>query len=315
MSKYGHKVSHLFASNGAKHMEKRFQIWKENFKMVQQHNRNSLKTYQLEMNEFAAETFEEFKKRMGLDSVLLPQYCSATAAATRTRKSKKATKFNTKDYPTYVDWRQKGVVTPVKNQGHCGSCWTFSTTGAMESHWAIKTGNLISLSEQQLVDCGGLTGGQGCSGGLPSSAFEYIRLVGGLEAEEDYPYLAQNSTCKFDKNKARVFTSGSYNITEGDESEIVDAVVNQGPVSIAYQVVADFRLDKNGVYNSTNCKSGPMDVNHAVLVVGYGTTKEGLDYWIVKNSWSNEFGMEGYFWISRGKNMCGVATCAAYPVM
>ncbi len=138
--------------------------------------------------------------------------------------------------------------------------------------------------------------------------------AGGLSKEFAYPYEAKEGSCRFDKKAVGVKTIRSFNVTEGDEKSLMQLLVRRGPISIAYQVVDDFRLYRSGVYTSTQCKQGPKDVNHAVLLVGYGT-ENGVPYWLVKNSWGEAWGEEGYFKIERGKNMCGLATCASYPVL
>eukprot|EP00463_Aulacantha_scolymantha_P004534 TRINITY_DN564_c0_g1_i2.p1 TRINITY_DN564_c0_g1~~TRINITY_DN564_c0_g1_i2.p1 ORF type:complete len:209 (-),score=35.73 TRINITY_DN564_c0_g1_i2:158-784(-) len=208
------------------------------------------------------------------------------------------------------------MVTKVKNQGSCGSCWTFSTTGAHESAWAIAGNTLVELAEQQLVDCAGGFKNHGCNGGLPSQAFQYLMWAGGQEASADYRYTARDGRCQFVASKIKATISDEFNITEGDESDtgLPGAIANKGPVSICYQVVSDFNHYKSGVYQSKNCRNGPHDVNHAVLAVGYGT-ESGLPYYMVKNSWGTSFGIQGYFKILRGKNMCGLATCSSYPII
>jgi len=270
------------------------------------HNRDSTKTWTREVNQFTGFTLEELTGH----AIMTPQNCSATNEDAISA------------YPdfnigiTEFDWRLKGIVSPVKNQGKCGSCWTFSTTGALESHWALHTNSApLNLSEQQLIDCAGDFNNHGCNGGLPSQAFEYIRYNDGIDSEDAYPYLGVDSTCKFNKSAvaAKVYF-GSYNISQGDETALTQQLVLRGPVSIAFQVTKDFTSYKSGVYTSTECGSGPADVNHAVLAVGFGydpSTK--LNYWIVKNSWGESWGNKGYFWIQKGVNMCGVATCASFP--
>jgi len=174
----------------------------------------------------------------------------------------------------------------------------------------------LTLAEQQLVDCAGSFGNQGCNGGLPSQAFEYIRSAGGIEAEKDYPYTGRDGQCKFAASKIAAKVHGEVNITEGAEAELFDATTNVGPIAIAFQVASDFQSYKSGVYDSTRCKSGPMDVNHAVLVVGYNTDPAtNKPYWIIKNSWGTSWGVRGYFNMVRNKNMCGIATCASYPLV
>jgi cathepsin H len=252
------------------------------------------------VNEWSDLSWEEFKGKF----LMAPQKCSATEKGNHEMSGKA-------DDP--VDWRLKNVVTPVKNQGSCGSCWAFSTTGAVESVSAIKTGKLQTVAEQQLVDCAGGFKNMGCRGGLPSQAFQYIMWAGGIQDSASYPYTGRDGQCKFNKQKVIISLSNEVNITERAENELVDAIKGR-PVSVAYQVSGDFRSYKSGVYDSKQCKSGPMDVNHAVLAVGFNQTSAGVPYYIIKNSWGTSFGMQGYFWMVRNKNMCGVATCAAYPV-
>jgi len=251
------------------------------------------------INEWSDLTWEEFKGRF----LQAPQKCSAT----------KGNHVNTGFDDPAVDWRNKGVVTPVKNQGSCGSCWAFSTIGSVESVWAIKTGKLLTFAEQQLVDCAGGFKNMGCRGGLPSQAFQYIMWAGGIQDSASYPYTGRDGSCKFNKAKVVAQLTDEVNITEKAENDLVNAITGR-PVSVAYQVSSDFRSYKSGVYDSKQCRSGPMDVNHAVLAVGYNSTSAGVPYYIIKNSWGTSFGIQGYFWMVRNKNMCGVATCAAYPV-
>ncbi|GAA6080698.1 pro-cathepsin H, partial [Tachysurus ichikawai] len=255
------------------------------------------------LNQFSDMTFAELKKFYLLKE---PQECSATKG-NHVRGAGL--------YPDSIDWRKKGnYVTEVKNQGACGSCWTFSTTGCLESVTAIATGKLHLLAEQQLVDCAGAFNNHGCSGGLPSQAFEYIMYNKGLMTEEDYPYVGRNGSCRFDPKLASAFVKDVVNITKYEEMELVDAVARLNPVSIAFEVVSDFIHYRDGVYSSTVCKNTTDTVNHAVLVVGYGE-ESGTPYWIVKNSWGPIWGIDGYFYIERGKNMCGLAACASYPLV
>lgn len=289
---------------------------------VAAHNANPARTWSAGINQFSDLNDEEFKGVALMDV----QTCSATHGS-----SYIASSAQDDPLPTSVDWRERnGVVSEVKNQGHCGSCWTFSSTGALEAHAALKFGawHRSLLSEQQLVDCAQAFDNHGCGGGLPSHAFEYIRYSGGLDTELNYKYTATDDNCTFDPSKSPPVSpflprskgigvqvpGGSVNITKGDEKSLKYHLANTGPVSIAYQVSSDFRDYKSGVFTSTICKNTPMDVNHAVLAVGYGTDPDsGLDYWLVKNSWDYTFGMEGYFKIEAFKNMCGVADCMAYP--
>ena len=216
--------------------------------------------------------------------------------------------------PSSWDWREHGGVSPVKNQGSCGSCWTFSTVGALEAHSLVKYGKFTPLSEQQLVDCAQAFDNHGCEGGLPSHAFEYVMHAGGISTETDYVYTATDDPCTVDKSTfALDVLSGSFNVTEGDEGSLQTAVY-LGPVSVAFEVVDGFRDYATGVYTSTVCGNTPMDVNHAVLAVGYGVDDQGMEYWIIKNSWGAAWGDEGFFKMEKGVNMCGVAMCNSYPI-
>ncbi|XP_074280750.1 thiol protease aleurain-like [Silene latifolia] len=282
-------------------MKMRFENFKESLKLIRSSNKQDL-PYKLHLNKFADLTWEEFSKhKLGA-----AQNCSATLKGSH--------KLSHVPTPAEKDWRAEGIVSPVKNQGHCGSCWTFSTTGALEAAYAQAYGKNISLSEQQLVDCAGPFNNFGCNGGLPSQAFEYIKYNGGLDTEEAYPYVGKNGLCSFSSQNVGVKVLDSVNITLGAEEELKDAVAFVRPVSIAFQVVNGFRLYKEGVYTSTTCGNTPMDVNHAVVAVGYGV-ENGVPYWLIKNSWGEDWGDKGYFKMEMGKNMCGIATCASYPVV
>jgi len=279
-------------------------IFMDNLRVIEETNAQNL-SYTLGVNEYTDLTWDEFSSRF----LMGPQHCSATGPTFY-----QASGVDPNPDPA-VDWRTKGIVTPVKNQGSCGSCWAFGTTGAVESHWALSSSKLLSLSEQQLVDCAGAFGNMGCNGGLPSQAFEYLKHAGGIETGTDYKYTGRDGSCHFQKEKIAAKVTGEVNITEGAEADLFDAVTNKGPVAIAFQVAGDFQSYRSGVYDSTRCKSGPMDVNHAVLVVGYNTDAASKKpYWIVKNSWGTSFGIQGYFHMVRNKNMCGIATCASFPL-
>ncbi|XP_010894819.1 pro-cathepsin H [Esox lucius] len=279
----------------------RLQIFFENKMRIEYHNKGNHK-FTMGLNQFSDLTFDEFKRSFLLTE---PQNCSATKGSHVSSNG---------PYPDSIDWRKKGnYVTDVKNQGPCGSCWTFSTTGCLESVTAIATKKLLQLSEQQLVDCAQAFNNHGCKGGLPSQAFEYIKYNKGLMTEGDYPYTAKDGTCKFKADLAAAFVKDVINITKYDEMGMLDAVARHNPVSFAYEVTPDFMLYESGVYTSKVCHNTTDTVNHAVLAVGYGEDN-GTPYWIVKNSWGTNWGMKGYFFIERGKNMCGLAACSSYPL-
>lgn len=280
----------------------RFFVFQQNLKTIVEHNAAG-RSWKMGINEFADETFEEFKSKLLMS---LPQNCSATQGNYG---------FTGASVPDSFDWREKGMVSPVKNQAHCGSCWTFSTTGCLESHALIHLNQKFNLSEQQFLDCAGDFDNHGCNGGLPSHAFTYLYYRNGLQEETTYPYQAANGTCAFDKHNAVLNVEGGVvNITALDENALIEAIATQGPVSVAFQVVNDFRFYKSGVYQSTDCKNGADDVNHAVLAVGYGI-EDGKLHYIVKNSWSATWGDNGFFKILRNVNMCGIAQCNSYPIL
>ncbi|XP_014848625.1 PREDICTED: pro-cathepsin H [Poecilia mexicana] len=280
----------------------RLRIFTENKRMIDKHNEGN-HSFTMGLNEFSDMTFNEFRKSFLLSE---PQNCSATKGSYLSSNG---------PHPDSIDWRKKGnYITPVKNQGACGSCWTFSTTGCLESVTAISTGKLVPLSEQQLVDCAQDFNNHGCNGGLPSQAFEYIMYNKGLMTEKDYPYTAVEGVCYYEPSMAAAFVKEVRNITAYDEMGMVDAVATRNPVSFAFEVTSDFMHYHQGVYTSTECHNTTDKVNHAVLAVGYGQDN-GTPYWIVKNSWGPYWGIDGYFLIERGKNMCGLAACSSFPVV
>mmetsp|Transcript_88388 Transcript_88388/g.205642 ORF Transcript_88388/g.205642 Transcript_88388/m.205642 type:complete len:294 (+) Transcript_88388:220-1101(+) len=275
------------------------------------------------LNQFSDMSDEEFEAKV----LMKPQDCSATQGQRFVGVPRSSEAL---DLPAHVDWRERGVVSEVKNQGHCGSCWTFSTVGCLEAHMALKydAWRAPRLSEQQLVECAQAFDNHGCEGGLPSHAFEYVRSAGGLSTEFSYPYTAKDGPCHFNRSNTPETTpfrptsmgvgvevpGGSVNLTQGDEAALKFFLATHGPVSVAYQVASDFRHYATGVYSSSICKSGPKDVNHAVLAVGYGRDSlVGMDYWTIKNSWDYTFGEEGFFKIEAMKNMCGISNCNSFP--
>lgn len=216
--------------------------------------------------------------------------------------------------PHSIDWREKGAVTDVKSQGHCGACWTFTATGAIEAQHFRKTGELVSLSEQNLLDCVG----HGCHGGYKKHAFEYA-MNNGIATEDSYPYTAEHGItdgiCKSNADGQLVTISGMKCIPENDENLLQEAIATIGPVSVSIDT-ARHKLKHyvSGIFHDPYCDT--QSHNHAVLVVGYGTDDNDNEYYICKNSWGKHWGEDGYFRLARNReNQCGVATNAIVPII
>ncbi|XP_047341060.1 senescence-specific cysteine protease SAG39-like [Impatiens glandulifera] len=298
-------------SNDVERLE-RFNIFKENVAYIDSFNAAGNKTYKLAINKFADLTNDEFNKRNGF-----------LLSNNRVRDSKVMNSSfmyeNASFMPTEVDWRKKGAVTPVKRQGNCGCCWAFSAVAAIEGITQIKTGNLINLSEQELVDCDIYGPDKGCGGGLMSHAFEFAINNGGLTSESNYPYQGTDQdTCKQNLITNNVATITGYeNVPPNSESALQQAVSYQ-PVSVAIDADgSEFRFYSGGVYTGESCST---NLNHGVTVVGYGVTEEdGTKYWLVKNSWGDNWGEEGYVRMARDveaqEGTCGIAMNAAYPTI
>jgi len=205
--------------------------------------------------------------------------------------------------PDSYCWVENGAVTPVKNQGSCGSCWAFSAIGNLEGQTKIAKGTLTSLSEQELVDCDKVD--HGCQGGLMENAFNELKRLGGIETEADYPYVPKAGTCKFDKTKA-VFQVKDYSFVDSNEDTIKESLFKVGPLAIALNATP-LQFYTGGIFHPTAAACNPKGLNHGVTLVGYGV-ENGVNFWTVKNSWGATWGEKGYFRIFRGAGVCGMNT-------
>ena len=289
----------------------RYNIFKDNVDYIDKHNEEN-RSWNMAINEFGDITHAEFRKR----------HVGKVFTRLRTKISYSCDDFGfcsdhsipeklRDNLPTTWDWTTRGAVTPVKNQQSCGSCWAFSTTGALEGLHAITKGNLTSFSEQELVDCSGSFGDQGCFGGLMDDAFQFVKQKG-ICTEKSYPYEARDDTCK---NCKSIFKIGGYHdVPTKQESALQNAAYTQ-PISVAIEGDhPSFQFYSSGVYDG-DCG---YTLDHGVLVVGWGV-ESGKDYWKVKNSWGGSWGDEGYILLARNvadkRGQCGIAMQPSYPVM
>ncbi|CEF67462.1 Cathepsin L.1 [Strongyloides ratti] len=283
-----------------------------NQQRVREHNKRFLEgevSYEIEMNHLADLPFEEYSR---LNGFRMPK--KGLLGAVKSNATRWLAPLNV-EIPDSVDWREKGFVTEVKNQKACGSCYSFSATGALEGQHKRVTGELVSLSEQNIVDCSTSYGNNGCNGGLMDYVFEYIKENKGVDTEESYPYKGKEGKCHFKKRDIGATDIGYFDLPEGDEEALKVAVATQGPISVAIDAGhTSFQMYKKGIYYEPKCS--PENLDHGVLLVGYGTCPEHGDYWIVKNSWGTTWGEQGYIRMARNKkNHCGIATKASYPLV
>jgi hypothetical protein len=273
----------------------RYHNFRDNLDFVIAENAKNL-TYTLAMNEFGDLTWDEFKaQRMGYQRDSRPR-----------QEFPFLSEIVGDNIAASVDWRTSNVVTPVKDQGSCGSCWAFSATGSFEGAYAQAHKTLLSFSEQQLVDCSGPQGNNGCGGGLMDRAFVYWEKTGAC-LEGDYIYTARNGVCHACTGRANV--AKYVDIPKG-EANLLNAA-NIGPISVAIEAdQSGFQFYSSGVFKGT-CG---QNLDHGVLVVGYGDDSTGTPYWIVKNSWGARWGESGYIRIQRNLNLCGISNEASYPV-
>jgi len=277
----------------------RYSIWSKNMEFIMNHNAEE-SSYRVAMNEFGDLTAAEWKQRRGVDRAGIVRGPTAKAARHRAVAP-----------PTSWDWRQMHAINPIQNQGQCGSCWAFTTGDSVSGLWSIKTGMLFPVSVQEIVDCSGAEGNEGCNGGLMTNAFQWIIDNGGICDWQEYQYTAQTGTC-MSANCTNVATIKSYqSIAVGDEAALMTAVYGQ-PVSAAVEADGQsFQFYQSGVLDDPTCGT---NIDHGMTVIGWGTDATAKkDYWLLRNMWGTAWGENGYMRIVRGKNMCGVTEAASFP--
>jgi KDEL-tailed cysteine endopeptidase len=301
--------SHHSVPRSLNEREKRFNVFRHNVMHVHNTNKKN-RSYKLKLNKFADLTINEFKNAYTGSNI---KHHRMLQGPKRGSKQFMYDHENLSKLPSSVDWRKKGAVTEIKNQGKCGSCWAFSTVAAVEGINKIKTNKLVSLSEQELVDCD-TKQNEGCNGGLMEIAFEFIKKNGGITTEDSYPYEGIDGKCDASKDNGVLVTiDGHEDVPENDENALLKAVANQ-PVSVAIDAgSSDFQFYSEGVFTG----SCGTELNHGVAAVGYGSER-GKKYWIVRNSWGAEWGEGGYIKIEREidepEGRCGIAMEASYPI-
>uniref|UniRef100_A0A0D9WAY8 Uncharacterized protein n=1 Tax=Leersia perrieri TaxID=77586 RepID=A0A0D9WAY8_9ORYZ len=305
----------LYSNTLGEH-ERRFRVFWENLKFVDAHNARADESggFRLGMNRFADLTNAEFRAA----------YLSTTTTPAGTGRGggrrvvgEMYRHDGVEALPESVDWREMGAVAPVKNQGQCGSCWAFSAVAAVEGINKIVTGKLVTLSEQELVECSKNGQNSGCNGGMMDDAFDFIARNGGIDTDADYPYTARDGKCDLAKRNTNKIVSidGFEDVPENDEASLRKAVSRQ-PVSVAIDAGGrEFQLYESGVFTG-RCGTS---LDHGVVAVGYGTDiATGEDYWTVRNSWGPDWGENGYIRMERNvtarEGKCGIAMMASYPV-
>jgi len=294
--KYMHEKEH----------HERLNIFRNNFRYIHSTNRQGL-TYRLAVNHLADRTEDELRVLRGR------KYSKGYNGGKPFRSYEEK---DVQDLPQSFDWRLYGAVTPVKDQSVCGSCWSFGTIGAVEGAHFLKTGELIRLSQQALIDCSWGYGNNGCDGGEDFRSYQYIQDHGGIPSSDDYgPYLGVDGYCHAQNTTKAAKITGYVNVTSGDAKALKLAIVNNGPISVAIDASQkSLSFYANGVYYDSKCGNTEERLDHAVLAVGYGIM-DNQEYWLVKNSWSTYWGNDGYILMSSKDNNCGVETSPTYVTM
>ncbi|XP_054855888.1 digestive cysteine proteinase 1-like [Eublepharis macularius] len=307
----GHRLFHQYRKKFGKRygsqeeLEQRSHTFIHNMRFVHSKNRARL-SYKLALNHLADHTPEEMASLRGLLQDQTPNVGEPFPGAP----------YSHLLLPESFDWRLYGAVTPVKDQAICGSCWSFATTGVLEGALFLKTGVLTSLSQQALMDCSWGFGNYGCDGGLAWRALEWVKKHGGIPSAESYaPYRGQNGFCHYNQSEFLANVSRYIRVPYGNITALKAAVFKNGPVAVSIDAAPrSFAFYANGVYYEPECSNDSGNLNHAVLVVGYGVL-QGETYWLIKNSWSTHWGNDGYILLSMKDNICGVANAGIFPIL
>lgn len=283
---------------------------------IDKHNQlynDGLVSYNMSLNAYSDQEYSEFSASMRETKYKR----SLVPIRNKTIDESAIMSFARVRLPMSVDWRKKGAVSAVKKQGVCGACWAFSVAGTLEGQKFRKTGRLVPLSAQNLVDCISDDFDDKCDGNFIHNAFDLIKKKGGIATERSYPYREVGGTCKFNRRQAAATLKTYRDLPDGDETRLQQAIANIGPISVSLDALhRSFEFYSGGIYYNPECGSRNRDLNHAVLVVGYGTDKNGKHYYIIKNSWGTGWGEKGYMRLARNRNNhCGIATEATYPVI
>ena len=290
-------------------LEIRFTIFQTNLLSIISHNLDPNHNFTMGVNQFTDLTVDEFRNKIIGNTIMDHSYGSYGC--------KVFSSISNTIVPVSVDWRENGAVTSVKDQGQCGSCWAFSSTGAVEGAWAISKGQLLNLSEQELVDCAtGISyGSRGCNGGQMDGGFKYV-IENGQCSLTDYPYTSgatmKSGSCQKCSSIAKI---SSCSDVKANDQVSLKVAVSQQPIAVAIEAdTRYFQSYAGGVLDATTCGT---NLDHGVLIVGYGT-ENGQKYWLVKNSWSDTWGEQGYVKILRSDSendpgICGIAMEPSFP--